>query len=102
MVTERTYLPTGRFLGFRSINTRLKGETQIKAITVRETAMMMGVPEQAIREGLKRNVLPIGWAEKRSSVWTYHIIEERVKAYVNGEDIKKPSCGNMTARPQSE
>lgn len=42
-------------------------------LSVEETARLMGVSGQFVREGLKRGVFPWGYALKASSRWTYYI-----------------------------
>lgn len=66
-------------------------------VTVQEAAELLNVSQQYIRIGIQRGWLPIGSCVKLSTKWTYHIPRERLNAYLEGRDIKKPPCGNRTA-----
>lgn len=51
-------------------------------ITVNEAAKLLGVSSQFVRLGLKRGELPIGSAVKMSSVYTYHISQQKLDEYL--------------------
>lgn len=46
-------------------------------LTVKETAKLMNCSEQFVREGIKRGILPFGYAVKMSHNWTYFISPEK-------------------------
>ena len=56
-------------------------------MTIKEVAKDLCLPEQAIRERLKRGLYPFGDALKYegSSKWTYQIYEERFKLWKEGK-----------------
>lgn len=54
-------------------------------ISVKEAAEMLGVSEQFIRLGLQHGQLPIGFAVKMSSVYTYHISPAKLHQYIGKE-----------------
>lgn len=54
-------------------------------LTVKETARLMNCSEQFVREGLKRGILPFGYAVKMSSYWTYFISPEKFTEYTGIE-----------------
>lgn len=56
-------------------------------VSVQEAAQKMNVCQQFIREGLKRQSLPIGCAVKMSSRWTYYISSDLLDAFLG---VKKP------------
>ena len=65
-------------------------------VSVSDAAKLLGVSPQYIREGLKRNRLPIGSCVKMSSVWTYHISQKLLDDY-----IRNAVCAaTQTAKPQ--
>ena len=66
-------------------------------VTVKEAAELMNCSEQFIRIGLQRGNLPFGVCVKTSTKYTYYIPRERLNAYLEGRDMKKPPCGNRTA-----
>lgn len=66
----------------------------MERVSIKEAASILGVSEQFIRVGMQRDRLPIGTAVKLSSKWTYYIPRERLMAYMEGRDIKKPPSGN--------
>lgn len=51
----------------------------MKRITVKEASKIMRCSPQFIRIGLQRGILPIGYAVKMSSRWTYYITDESLK-----------------------
>ena len=53
-------------------------------ITVKQAARQLGVSEQYVRLGLQRGELPIGSCVRMSSVYTYHITQERLDEYLSG------------------
>ena len=69
----------------------------MERVKIKEAAELLNCSEQFVRIGIQRGWLPIGTAVKLSSKWTYHIPRERLNAYLEGRDIKKPPCGNRTA-----
>ena len=66
----------------------IKGNGNMKRVTVKAAAEILGVSPQFVRMGLQRGTLPIGTAVKMSSVWTYYISEERLRRYAKGDDIQ--------------
>lgn len=70
-----------------------KGETmkleEMKKIPLPIVANILGLSIQTIRLGLQRNELPIGFAVKTSSQYTYHISYEQLKNYVGIERIQE-------------
>ena len=60
-------------------------------VSVKEAARALGVSEQYVRIGLQRGRLPIGSCVKMSSVWTYHISEEKLREYL-GEQKMPPAA----------
>lgn len=46
-------------------------------LSVKEAASLLGCSEQFVRLGLQQGTLPIGWAVKTSSQYTYVIPSER-------------------------
>lgn len=55
-------------------------------MTIKEVSQDLRMPEQAVRERLKRGLYPFGDAIKYegSSKWTYQIYEERYKLWKEG------------------
>ena len=58
-------------------------------MTVKEAAELMGVSELFIRFGIRNGTLPIGYAIKMSSKWTFYIQRNKFEAFMRGEEI----CG---------
>ena len=59
----------------------------MKRITVREASEMLGIPEQAVRCGMKKDrngyqPLPIGFLKEGKRA-TYYIFQEKVKEYMH-------------------
>lgn len=56
-------------------------------MTIREVAKQLNMPEQAVRERLKKGLYPFGDALKyeSSSKWTYQIYEDRFKLWKEGK-----------------
>lgn len=61
----------------------------MKKIPLPIVADILGISQQTLRLGLQRNELPIGFAIKTSSQYTYHISYEQLKNYIGEEKIKK-------------
>ena len=51
-------------------------------LKVSEAAKLMGKSQQFVRIGLQRGILPIGYAVKMSSKWSYHISAHKVYEYL--------------------
>lgn len=68
--------------------------SQQAKMTVKEAAAVLGVSEQFIRIGLQTGRLPIGYAVKMSSRWTYYIDPDKLKS--------RPPCGNMVKAAQEK
>ena len=49
---------------------------------VKECAALLGKSEMFVRCGLRKGVLPFGYAVKMSSRWTYHISAAKVHEYL--------------------
>ena len=54
-------------------------------MTVKEAAARMGVSELFIRFGIRNGTLPIGYAIKMSSKWTFYINKTMFEAFMKGE-----------------
>lgn len=54
----------------------------IATMTVKDAAMLIGKSEQFVRIGLRKEILPLGYAAKMSSKWTYHISDYKIYEYV--------------------
>lgn len=56
-------------------------------MTIKEVAEKLNMPEQAVRERLKKGLYPFGDALKYegSSKWTYQIYEDRFKLWKEGK-----------------
>lgn len=61
----------------------------MKNISTRIAAELIGKSEPFVRVGLQQQRLPIGSAVQMSSEWTYHISYELLKNYVGIERIKE-------------
>lgn len=59
----------------------------MERISVKKAARLLGVSEQFIRLGLQFGQLPIGYAVKMSSVWTYHISPKQLFDYIGKEAL---------------
>jgi hypothetical protein len=55
----------------------------MKRISVADAAKLLGVSQQFIRIGLRRGILPFGYAVKMSDRWTYHISKKQLNNYIN-------------------
>ena len=51
-------------------------------MTVQECAKLLNKSPQFIRIGLQKGILPFGTAIRMSSVYTYHICENKVYEYL--------------------
>lgn len=60
----------------------------MKNLTVKETAAILGKPENFVRVGLQTGRLPFGSAvQMTGGRWSYHISEPALKAYLTGERV---------------
>lgn len=57
-------------------------DEQVKNLSVKEAAELLGKSEQFVRVGLQRSILPFGTAVKLSSKWTYHISPKKFYEYI--------------------
>lgn len=62
---------------------------EMKKIPLPIVSKILGLSIQTIRLGLQRKELPIGFAVKTSSQYTYHISYEQLKNYVGIERIRE-------------
>ncbi len=68
----------------------------MKKIPLPIVADILGLSVQTLRLGLQRNELPIGFAVKTSSQYTYHISYEQLKNYVGVESLQNYENQKMT------
>ena len=73
------------------VSKKLDRKEQMR-VKVKDAAAALGVSEQYIRIGMQTGRLPIGSCVKMSSVWTYHISEEKLREYLG--EIKMPPAAN--------
>lgn len=62
---------------------QLKGGFNVSKLTIRETALRLGISPQSLRLGLQRGELPFGSAIKTSDRYTYVIYEKKLKEYLD-------------------
>jgi hypothetical protein len=63
---------------------------EVKNITVKEAAAIMGKSQQFVRVAMRQGLLPIGTAVKMSSIWTYHISPKKFYEYIGEETPEQP------------
>lgn len=64
-------------------------ETLSTRLTVKEASIALDIPEQAIRIGMQRGLLNIGYATKENQQYAYYISTNLVKEYGGEAAIQK-------------
>lgn len=54
----------------------------MKTLTVKQTSEILGQPEQLIRVGLQRGILPFGHAIKMEKQFSYIIYKKKLEDYI--------------------
>lgn len=67
----------------------MKQLKDMKKIPLPIVADILGISVQSVRLGLQRKEIPIGFAIKTSTEYTYHVSYEQLKKYVGEESLKK-------------
>lgn len=66
----------------------------MERVKVEDAAKILGVSSQFIRLGIQRGILPIGYAVKTSSKWTYHISPFLLEQYIGKKMPPAATDGN--------
>lgn len=64
-------------------------QTLSPRLTVKEASIALDIPEQAIRIGMQRGLLNIGYATKENQQYAYYISTNLVKEYGGEVAIQK-------------